>query len=173
MTGYIEWGIKKTECKIVENYGKSPGFSGKLMLIGEYKHIIDTKKRLSLPAKFRKEIGRKVIVTRGFENCLVVYPEKVWEAVRGKLEGLPTSQISVRRFNRIILAGAMEVFLDKLGRILIPDYLKKYAGLKKNVIICGLSNKLEVWDIQKWELYRKRAEKEIEKVAQDLPELGI
>jgi len=143
------------------------------MLIGEYRHTIDTKKRLSLPAKFRQELGRKVIVTRGFENCLVIYSEKEWKKVTNKLESLPTSQVGVRSFSRIILAGAMEVGLDKLGRILIPDYLKRYAGLKKNVIICGLSNKLEVWDVQKWEIYRKRAEKDIERVAENLPELGI
>ena len=143
------------------------------MLIGEYRHTIDAKKRLSLPAKFRQELGRKVIVTRGFENCLVIYSEKEWKKVTNKLESLPTSQVGVRSFSRIILAGAMEVGLDKLGRILIPDYLKRYAGLKKNVIICGLSNKLEVWDIQKWETYRKRAEKDIERVAENLPELGI
>jgi MraZ protein len=143
------------------------------MFIGEYRHTIDTKKRLSLPAKFRRELGRKVVVTRGFENCLVVYPEREWKTVTNKLEKLPTSQIGVRSFSRIILAGAMEVNLDKLGRVLIPDYLKKYAGLKKNVIICGLSNKLEVWDVQKWEIYRKKAEKDIEKVGEQLPELGI
>ena len=169
----MRWGIKNVECKIVENYGKTLGFCGKPMLIGEYRHTIDAKKRLSLPAKFRQELGRKVIVTRGFENCLVIYSEKEWKKVTNKLESLPTSQVGVRSFSRIILAGAMEVGLDKLGRILIPDYLKRYAGLKKNVIICGLSNKLEVWDVQKWEIYRKRAEKDIERVAENLPELGI
>jgi len=143
------------------------------MLIGEYKHTIDTKKRLALPAKFRRELGKKIIVTIGLENCLVVYPEKEWKKVAEKLEKLPTSQSGARSFNRIILAGAMEVSLDKLGRILIPEYLKKYAGLKKNVIICGLSNKLEVWDTQKWEVYKKKVEKNIGNVAEKLGELGI
>lgn len=143
------------------------------MFIGEYRHSIDTKKRLALPARFRKELGKRVIVTRGFENCLVVYPEKEWGIVTEKLERLPTSQVGARSFNRIILAGAMEAGLDKLGRILIPDYLKKYAGLKKNVIICGLSNKLEVWDVQKWETYKKKVEKDIGNVAEKLGELGI
>lgn len=143
------------------------------MLIGEYRYTIDIKKRLSLPAKFRRELGKKVIITIGFENCLVVYPEKKWKNVTDKLEKLPTSQRKARSFNRIILAGAMEVSLDKLGRILIPDYLKKYAKLKRNVIICGLSNKLEVWDIQKWKAYKERVEKDIGNVAEKLGELGI
>ncbi len=143
------------------------------MLIGEYKHTIDTKKRLALPAKFRRELGKRVIVTIGLENCLVVYPEREWEKVADKLEKLPTSQKGARSFNRVILAGAMEVGLDKLGRILIPDYLKKYAKLKRNVIVCGLSNKLEVWDVQKWEIYKKEVEKDIGNVAEKLGELGI
>lgn len=143
------------------------------MFIGEYKHTIDTKKRLALPAKFRKELGKKVVVTRGFDNCLVIYPQKDWREVMKELRTLPTSRTESREFNRVILGGAVEVNLDKLGRILIPDYLKDYAGLKRNVNICGLSNKLEVWDIQKWETYRKKAEQNINKIAEKLPDLGI
>jgi len=143
------------------------------MLIGEYKHTIDTKKRLSLPAKFRKELGRTVIITRGLDNCLVVYPEKEWRIVSNKLGKLPASQMEARGFARIILAGAMAVNLDSLGRILIPDYLKKYASLKKNVVICGLFNRLEIWDAQKWESYKKRVEREVEGFAEKLGELGI
>jgi len=143
------------------------------MLIGEYKHIIDIKKRLAIPAKFRRELGKKVIITKGLENCLFVYSEEKWEKVMNKLENMPTVQSGARSFARIMLAGAMEVGLDKLGRILIPEYLKKYAGLKRNVVICGLSNKLEVWDVQKWENYKKRVEKDIGNVSENLGDLGI
>jgi len=138
------------------------------MLIGEYKHTIDSKKRLSLPVKFRKELGKKVIVTRGFESCLVVYPENEWKLVLDQLRALPSGRAESRKFSRAVLGGAIEVNLDKLGRILIPDYLKTYAGLKKNVAVCGLSNKLEIWDESKWEAYRKNAEQAIDKVAEDL-----
>src|SRR3989344_5282008 len=134
------------------------------MLIGQYEHTIDNKKRLALPAKFRGELGDKIIITRGIENCLVVYTEKEWQIMSGKLSSLPISQIEARSFARIILAGAMEVSLDKLGRILIPDYLKDYAGLKKNVVICGLSNRLEIWDSEKWETYKKSAEKGVDEI---------
>lgn len=143
------------------------------MFIGEYQHSIDIKKRLALPAKFRKELGSKVVVTRGFENCLVVYTKDRWKKVMEELENLSTGKAEARRFTRAILGGATEISLDKLGRILVPDYLKKYAGLKKNVTICGLSNKLEIWDKDKWETYRKQAEIDIDKVAEKLPELGI
>ena len=143
------------------------------MLIGQYEHTIDNKKRLALPAKFRGELGDKIIITRGIENCLVVYTEKEWQIMSGKLSSLPISQIEARSFARIILAGAMEVSLDKLGRILIPDYLKDYAGLKKNVVICGLSTRLEVWDETKWETYKKKAEKDVDELVSKLGPLGI
>ena len=143
------------------------------MLIGQYKHTIDIKKRLALPIKFRGELGAKVIVTKGVENCLVVYTEKEWEVMSQKLGNLPVSQTEARSFTRHLLASATEVTLDKLGRILIPDYLKNYAHFKKNVVICGLSNRLEVWDEQKWENYTKNAEKGVEEIVSKLGPLGI
>jgi len=143
------------------------------MLIGQYQHTIDNKKRLALPVKFRGELGTKVIVTKGVENCLVVYTEKEWEVMSQKLANLPISQQEARSFARHLLASAMEVALDKLGRILIPDYLKNYAQLKKNVTICGISNRLEIWDEQKWEDYSKNAEKGVEEIVSKLGPLGI
>jgi MraZ protein len=143
------------------------------MLIGQYEHTIDNKKRLALPAKFRGELGQKVIITRGIENCLVIYTEKEWEVMSGKLSNLPISQSEARSFTRHLLASAMEVELDKLGRILIPDYLKSYADLKKDVTICGLSNRLEIWDSEKWDSYRKNAEKGVEEIVSKLGGLGI
>lgn len=143
------------------------------MFIGEYRHTIDSKKRMALPAKFRRELGKTVIITRGFENCLIVYPQKEWKVMSDKLGKLPTSQQEARGFARIMLAGAMEVNLDKLGRILIPEYLKKYANLKRNVRVCGIFNRLEIWDAKKWETYRGKMEKEVDGLAAKLKELGI
>jgi len=143
------------------------------MFIGEYSYIIDHKKRLSIPSKFRKSLGKKAIVTRGLDNCLVVYSLNEWQKVTKKLESLPSSKIDARGFSRIILSGAVDVNLDKLGRILIPDYLKKYAGLKKEVMVIGLSNKIEIWDEKNWKDYRQKTEKEIGDMASRLEELGI
>lgn len=143
------------------------------MFIGEYKHTIDTKKRLALPAKFRKELGGSVVITRWLDNCLVVYPEKEWQIISDKLGKLPSGQAAARGFARILLGGAMLVDLDNLGRILIPEYLKKYAGLEKDVVICGLSNRLEVWGQSQWNIYRTRVEKEVGDMAEKLTELGI
>src|SRR5581483_2441959 len=143
------------------------------MLIGQYSHTVDAKKRLALPAKFRGELGDTVIVTRGIEHCLVVYTQKEWEVMSQKLGNLPISQAEARSFARIILAGAMEVMLDKLGRILVADHLKDYADLKKNVVICGLSNRSEIWDEEKWNHYRINAEKGVEEIVSKLGPLGI
>lgn len=143
------------------------------MLIGQYQHTIDNKKRLALPVKFRGELGNKVIITQGIERCVVVYTQKEWEVLSQKLGNLPISQVEARSFARIILTGAMEVELDKLGRILISDYLKGYADLKKNVVVCGLQNRLEIWDAEVWQLYQKEAEKGVEEIVSKLGPLGI
>ncbi len=143
------------------------------MLIGQYQHTIDSKKRLALPVKFRGELGLKVIITKGVENCLVLYTEKEWEVMSEKLGNLPISQGEARSFTRHLLASATEVSIDKLGRILIPDYLKEYAGLSKNVFVCGLSNRLEIWDEAKWKDYSKNAEKGVEEIVSKLGPLGI
>ena len=143
------------------------------MLIGEYKHTIDSKKRLAIPAKFRQTLGEQAVITKGLENCLVIYTLKEWERRAKELEELPSSQADARNFARIMLSGASEAELDKLGRILIPGYLKDYACLKKNVAVLGLSNKIEIWDEDKWEEHKKKTETEAGDIAERLKELGI
>jgi len=143
------------------------------MLIGEYLYSIDQKKRISVPSKFRRELGKGAVVTKGIEKCLVVYPLKEWAKLAKKLENLPTSQTDARGFVRIMLSGAVDVALDKLGRILIPDYLKEYAFLKKNVAILGLSNRIEIWDENRWQDFRKRTETAVGDIAERLTELGV
>jgi MraZ protein len=143
------------------------------MFIGEYSHTIDKKKRLAIPSKFRKELGGKAIITRGIDNCLVVYPIKEWQNLAEKLGNLPAAQIDARNFARIMLAGAMDVKLDNLGRILVPDYLKKYASLEKKVAVIGLFNRLEIWDERGWEDYKRKTEGAVGDIAGRLKELGV
>ena len=143
------------------------------MFIGEYTYLIDEKKRLAIPAKFRKELRGKAVVTRGIDDCLVIYPLPEWKKLAKKLESLPSSRLDSRVFVRIMLSGAVDVELDKLGRILVPDYLKNYASLKKNVSILGLSNRIEVWDEEKWQGYKKKTETEVGDIAERLKELGV
>jgi len=143
------------------------------MFIGEYIYLIDEKKRLAIPVKFRQSLGKKAIITRGIDNCLVLYPIKEWQKLASKLESLPSSTIDARGFARIMLSGAIDVELDKLGRILIPDYLKEYADLRKNVAILGLSNRIEIWNEKKWQKYKEKTEKEVGDIAERLKELGV
>lgn len=143
------------------------------MFIGEYKHNVDAKKRLALPVKFRKELGKEIVITRGLDNCLVVYPLKEWKEMSDKLGKLPTSQVEARGFARIMLSGAMAVELDSLGRILIPEYLKTYAELKKQVVVCGSYNRVEIWDEKKWNKYKDDMEKDVGDLASKLKEFGI
>ena len=143
------------------------------MFLGEYKYSIDDKKRLAVPVKFRQGLGKKAVITRGLDNCLFLYPQKEWQVLAEKLSSLPISQADARGFSRIMLAGAMEVDLDRLGRIIVPDYLKKYAGLSKKAVVAGLYNRIEIWDEKSWELYKQKTEKEAGNIAERLKELGV
>jgi MraZ protein len=143
------------------------------MFIGEYKHTIDTKKRLALPSKFRSSFKSKAVITRGLDNCLFVYSMQEWKKIAEKLGNMPVGESSTRSFVRLMLAGAVDVELDSQGRILVPDYLKDYAGLGKEVIVAGLFNRLEIWDKKAWEKYKENAEKNQDKIAEELGKLGI
>lgn len=143
------------------------------MLIGEYKHSLDPKKRLSIPSKFRKELGEGAVITRGLDNCLFVFPSAYWHQLAERLGNMPLVQQDSRSFARLLLSGAMEVDFDSLGRILIPEYLKHYADLKKTAVVAGLYNRLEIWDEQRWEQYKSNLEKNSDQIAEKLSELGI
>ena len=143
------------------------------MLIGEYSHTIDPKKRLAIPSRLRKELGERAVLTRGLDNCLFLYPESEWQKLTARLGELPVGQASTRSFLRLMLAGAVEVELDQLGRILIPDYLKSYADLKQKVVITGVYNRLEVWDEERWRAYKGEVEKNTDMIAEKLGELGL
>lgn len=143
------------------------------MFIGEYEHSIDPKKRLALPSKFRGELGNRIVVTRGLDQSLFVYPIKVWEELAGKLGTLPVGETGTRSFIRLMLSGATDCELDAQGRVLIPEYLKQEAGLEKEVTIVGLYNRLEIWETKMWKKYKQEAEKNTEKIANELGKLGV
>jgi len=143
------------------------------MFIGEYNHSVDAKKRLALPSKFRKDLGKNIVVTRGLDKCLFVYPMKTWQELAEKLGTMPIGEAGTRSFVRLMLAGATDVFSDAQGRILLPEYLKEYAGIKKDIIVAGLFNRLEIWDEKSWEVYKKNAEKNTDEIAENLGKLGV
>ncbi len=143
------------------------------MLLGEYLHNLDTKGRMAIPAKFREKITAGAIITRGLDNCLFLFTSAEWEVLAAKLTALPLAQADSRAFVRLMLAGAMDVSLDHQGRILIPDYLRRYAGLKREVVVTGLYNRIEVWDREAWTAYQWKTESASQEIAERLGELGI
>ena len=144
-----------------------------LMFIGEYYHTLDEKNRVAVPVKFRKELAGGAVVTRGIDNCLFLLQKREWKKLVDKISALPLSQSKARAFARLVLAGAMEVEIDKQGRIILPDYLRQYAKLKKRLVLAGVLNRLEIWDEKAWKEYKQRTEKESEEIADQLGDLGI
>ena len=128
---------------------------------------------MAVPSKFRADLKNKVVVTRGLDKCLFIYPMKVWEDLAGKLGTLPVGESATRSFIRLMLSGAVDVEVDKQGRILIPDFLKDYAGLNRNVIVAGIYNRLEIWDEKRWKEYKKKAERNTDEIAEQLGKLGV
>lgn len=143
------------------------------MFIGEYHHSIDDKSRVAIPAKFRDELKRGAVVTKGLDTCLVVYPQAQWQALADKLSSLPISQSNTRAFSRFLLSGAMDVELDKQGRMLLPDYLRQYAKMGRKVIVVGLHTRLEIWDEDQWNAYRAKTEEASIQIAEQLGDIGI
>lgn len=143
------------------------------MLIGEYAHTIDPKKRISIPSKLRKDFGASAVLTRGLDSCLFLFPIIEWQKLAEKIGSMSFAQQDSRAFNRLILSGAVEVELDSLGRILIPDYLREYAKLDKDAVITGVFNRVEIWDSQRWGGYKSQLESKSDDIAQKLGELGI
>src|SRR3989344_7344428 len=143
------------------------------MFLGEYNHNLDVKGRMAIPAKFRAKLNAGAIITKGLEHCLFIFDLKDWETLAQKWIAWPIAQANARAFSRLMLAGAMDVELDGQGRILIPDYLRKYADLKKQVVVAGLYNRIEIWDNDAWKQYKPKTETASDEIAEKLGELGI
>lgn len=143
------------------------------MFIGEFHHTVDEKGRVAIPGTFRVDLKGGAVVTRGIDNCLFLYPKKQWSTLAQKLAALPLSQANSRAFARLMLAGAMNVSLDTQGRALVPEYLRQYAGLGKEVVIAGVYDRLEVWDKTAWEKYKTASEKDSAAIAEQLGALGV
>ena len=143
------------------------------MFIGEYKHNMDAKGRIAVPAKFRDELKEGAVVTKGLDNCLFLYSREAWNKLADKLANLPVSQSKARAFSRLMLAGAMDLEFDSQGRITLPEYLRKFANLDKKTIIAGLYDRLELWNEEDWGKYKESVEKESSEIAEALGELGV
>lgn len=138
------------------------------MFIGEYTHAIDDKGRVSLPAKFRSQLKEGVVVTRGFDRCLVVYPLSRWQERAEKLARLPDHQKKNRDYARLQLSGAWDIELDRAGRIMLPQSLRAYASLGKQAVVVGLYNHLEIWETSAWQTYREETERRSNDIAESI-----
>jgi MraZ protein len=146
-----KWGLGKTE-----------------MFIGEFQHSIDEKGRLAIPRKFRKELDNGAIVTRGLDSCLFVYPVKQWKVLAEKLAALPFSTSRNRKMQRFFLAGATDVEADGQGRVVLPEHLRAYAGIRKEVIVIGLFDRVEIWDVDAWNSHKAQTNKDADMIAEEL-----
>jgi MraZ protein len=142
------------------------------MFYGEYEHTIDKKGRLIIPSKFRESFKEydveKLYITRGLDKCLFVFTESEWKSAESKFKSISFTKTDSRKFNRILFAGASQIECDKQGRILIPKYLKEYAGIKRDVMIVGVSNRIEVWSRDAWQHYYNGAKESFEDIAEKL-----
>ena len=143
------------------------------MFIGEYTHNLDLKGRIAVPAKFRKELDGGAIITRGLDKCLFVFSKTNWDILAKKILSLPLAQASARAFGRLMLSGAADEEIDQQGRILIPDYLRGYADLKKQSVIAGIGDRLEIWDAASWKQYKAKTESASDEIAEKMGQLGI
>jgi MraZ protein len=142
------------------------------MFIGEYNHTIDDKGRVAVPAKFRQLLRGGAVVTRGLDNCLVVYPKKEWGKLADKIAALPFNKANDRSLARFILAGAMDVDFDGQGRVTLPEYLRDFAKLTKKAIVAGLYNRLEIWNEDSWNKFKADTEKQSNQIAEALGEIN-
>ena len=143
------------------------------MFMGEYNHTIDAKGRLIVPAKFREILGDNFIVTKGLDGCLFVYPNDEWTRFEEKLKSLPLTNKNARQFTRFFLAGAAACEVDKQGRILLPQVLREFASLEKDVVLVGVASRIEIWSRERWDESMNTYDGDMDEVAENMESLGF
>lgn len=143
------------------------------MFLGEYLHTIDSKGRLIIPARLREGLGEKFIVTKGLDGCLFAYPPQEWSALEQKMRSLPFTRADARAFVRFFFAGATECEIDRQGRVLIPANLREYAGLEKEVVVIGVSSRVEIWSQERWERYNAETASSVEEIAEKIVDFDL
>jgi len=143
------------------------------MFTGEFQHSLDGKGRVIIPSRLRDGLGDRFVITRGLDHCLFVYPSAEWTRLEQKLKQLPFTKSDSRAFMRLFFSGAMEVEADKQGRVLIPQNLREYAGIEKEIMIIGVSNRVEIWSEQAWRDYFGEANNNYEDLAEKLVDFDL
>ncbi len=142
------------------------------MFLGEFEHTLDDRGRITLPAKFREELAQGVVITRGLDRCLFLFPMDQWVPLAERISTLPLGKSGARTLRRLLFSGASDLVLDRQGRILIPAYLREYADINGQVVIAGLNNYIEIWSAAVWREVKARAEDDVVN-AEQWAELGI
>lgn len=142
------------------------------MFLNEYQHSLDVKGRITIPSKFREELGEKFVATKGLDNCIFLYPLEEWHVIEQKLRSLPSTKADVRSFVRFFFSGASELELDRQGRTVLPVNLREYASIEKDLTIIGVGTRVEIWASDNWAQYTEKSAGSYEDIAESL-ELGI
>ncbi|HHX63909.1 MAG TPA: division/cell wall cluster transcriptional repressor MraZ [Chloroflexi bacterium] len=143
------------------------------MFVGEYSHTLDTKGRLTIPARFRAELESGMVITRGAEPCLVVYPADEWAALAAKAAQMPTASRVARSYSRLIFGGASEAQPDKMGRILIPAFLREYAGIQEEAVVVGVNSYVEIWSPERWRETLEQDAADLDEILAEVAKMGI
>lgn len=143
------------------------------MFLGEYQHTLDTKGRITVPSKFRDELGVKFVATKGLDNCIFLYPMEEWKRIEAKLHSLPFTRADVRSFARFFFSGASELEIDKQGRTVLPNNLRDYACIDKETVIIGVGSRVEIWSTENWATYNETSAGSYEALAESLVDLGL
>lgn len=143
------------------------------MFIGEYEHTLDTKGRIIIPSKFRESLGDNFVMTKGLDSCLFVYPKSEWAILEEKLKTLPLTNKDARAFIRFFFSGASECEVDKQGRVTVPPNLRKHSKLEKDIIVIGVSTRMEIWSKDEWDTYNDDENLSYDSIAEKMAELGI
>jgi MraZ protein len=143
-------------------------------LTGEFRHALDERARIAIPVRFRPRLAQGATLARWLDGCLAVFPADTWEDLAERIQALPTTNAAARQFGRFMSSGAVDVELDRQGRLLVPSYLREYAALTANeVVVVGALNRLEIWAPERWQPYRSQIEDQPEALAEHLADLGI
>ncbi len=143
------------------------------MFLGEYQHTVDNKGRVIIPARFREGLGSCFIIAKGLDHCLFLYSPEEWAQLEEKLRSISFTRADARAFNRFFFSGASEAELDRQGRILLPPALRLYAELERDAVFIGVSNRVEIWSVERWEHYRRQAETAYEQLAERMVDLDL
>lgn len=148
-------------------------YGARALFLGEFEHAVDERGRIAIPAKFRPGLADGMVVTRGFDHCLVIWPMEEWRLIAERLRLLPFMHADARRLQRLVLSGATDTVPDRLGRILIPAFLRAYAELEEVAVVVGVHDRVEVWSRAHWDQERATAEADSARLAEDIFNLGV